>query len=125
MDCVFMAIFKIRIQNENKQIDSTKKNVVVEKPINANAMQKNTKDTINGTRLSNLETNHPEIGSPTRELIGIARRMVPNSASFKLKYAFMVGIRDAQDAKQIPDRKKYTLKAKRCLFLNSIFTLIT
>jgi len=108
------------MQNENKQIDNTKKNVVVEKPMKANAMQKNTNDTTSGTRLSNFDTNQPEIGKPTSELIGIAKRMVPNSASFKLKKALIVGIRDAQDAKQIPDRKKYTLKAKRCLFLKSI-----
>lgn len=106
MDCVLMAIFKIRMQNENKQMASTKKKGVVAKPINANAKQKNTNDTINGTRLSNFETNQPEMGNPTSELMGIAKRMVPNCASFKSKNALMVGMRDAHDAKQIPERKK-------------------
>jgi hypothetical protein len=46
------------------------------------------------------------MGSPIKELIGIAKRMVPSSASFKLKKSFMVGIRDAHDAKQMPDKKK-------------------
>jgi hypothetical protein len=32
--------------------------------------------------------------------------MVPNCASFKSKNALIVGMRDAHDAKQIPERKK-------------------
>jgi hypothetical protein len=106
IDCVLIAIFKIRIQNENKQTDTTKKKGVVEKPMHVSAIENPIKDTISGTRLSNLETNHPEMGNPIKELIGIANRIVPNSASLKLKNVLIVGIRDAQEAKQIPDRKK-------------------
>jgi hypothetical protein len=47
---------------------------------------------------------------------------VPNSASFKSKFALMVGILEAQEEKQKPDRKKNTLRKKRCLFLGSIVT---
>lgn len=108
------------MQNENKETDNTNKKGVVAKPINANAIEKNTKDTIKGTRLSNFETNQPEIGSPISELIGIAKRIVPSCASLKLKFSFMVGIRDAHEAKQIPDRKKYILSAMRCFCFNSI-----
>ena len=61
---------------------------------------------INGTLLSNLETNHPEIGKPINELIGIVKRIVPSSASLRLKKALMVGMREAHVAKQIPDKKK-------------------
>jgi hypothetical protein len=103
---VFTDIFKIRIQNENKQTDNTSNNGVVAKPMHVKAIEKNTNDTISGTRLSNFDTSQPEMGSPIKELIGIAKRMVPSSASFKLKKSFMVGIRDAHDAKQIPDKKK-------------------
>lgn len=99
-------MFKIRIQNEKKQTETTKKKGVVAKPIHVSAIENPIKDTINGTRLSNLETNHPEMGNPIKELIGIVKRIVPNSASLKLKKVLMVGIRDAQEAKQIPDRKK-------------------
>lgn len=120
MDCVFTEMFKIRIENENKQTDKTNKNGVEANPIHTKAIEKNTYEAINGTRLSNLETNHPEIGNPNNELIGIASNMVPNSASFKLKFTLIVGIRDAHVAKQIPDRKKYTLNAIRCFCLNSI-----
>ncbi|GAL81360.1 hypothetical protein JCM19274_2436 [Algibacter lectus] len=106
MDCVFIEIFKIRKQNAKLEIAKTKPIVVVANPIIANDIEKNTKANINGTRLSNLETNQPDIGKPIKELIGIAISMVPSSASFKLKNVFMVGIRDAQEAKQIPDKKK-------------------
>ena len=61
---------------------------------------------IKGLRLLNFETNHPENGNPSKELIGIRSNKFPNSASFKSKYIFNVGIRDAQDEKQIPEIKK-------------------
>ena len=56
--------------------------------------------------LLNFETNHPEIGRPIKELIGMAKRTVPSSASFKSKNVLMVGIREAQVAKLSPDKKK-------------------
>lgn len=113
-------MFNIRIENENKQIDATNKNGVVAKPMHANAIEKKRNDTIRGMRLSNFDTNQPEIGNPNNELMGIAKRIVPSSASFKLKNSLMVGIRDAQVAKQMPERKKYMLNAIRCFCFNSI-----
>ena len=79
---------------------------MVANPIIANDIEKNINANIKGTLLSNLETSQPEIGKPINELIGIAISIVPSSASFKLKNVFIVGIRDAQEAKQIPDKKK-------------------
>ena len=96
----------MRIQKENKQTDSTNKKGVVAKAIHVSVIAKPIKEAIKGILLSNFETNQPEIGKPIKELMGIAKRMVPNCASLKLKNAFMVGIRDAQEAKQIPERKK-------------------
>lgn len=83
--------------------------------MSANEKEKNTNATTNGTLLSNFETSHPEMGNPIIDVMGIAKRMVPNSASFKLKKVFIVGILEAHVEKQIPERKKYTLKAIRCL----------
>jgi len=61
---------------------------------------------INGLRLLNLETNQPENGKLIKELIGIKINSEPNSASFRLKLAFILGIRDAQLAKLTPTEKK-------------------
>ena len=80
----------------------------------ANEKEKNTNATTRGTLLSNFETSHPEMGNPIMEVMGIAKRIVPSSASFKLKKVFIVGILEAQVEKQIPERKKYILKAIRC-----------
>jgi len=99
-------MFKIRMQNEKIQIDKTNKKGVFAYPIKTKAKEKTINEANKGIRLSNLETNHPEKGNPIIELIGIAKRMVPNCASLKSKNSLMVGIRDAQEAKQIPDRKK-------------------
>ena len=52
--------------------------VDVENPINASEIVSNTKAAVIGTRLSYLDTSQPDIGKPTSELMGIARRMVPN-----------------------------------------------
>jgi len=73
---------------------------------------------INGFLLSNFETSHPEKGNPIIELIGIARRILPNSASFRSNCAFIDGILDAQVAKHSPDKKKYRLKERRWFFFN-------
>jgi len=53
-----------------------------------------------------LETSHPDIGRPIKELIGITRSKFPNSASLKSKFVLILGIRDAQEAKPKPSRKK-------------------
>lgn len=75
---------------------------------------------INGFRLLNFETIQPEIGNPIKEAMGITNNKFPKSASLKLKIVLMVGIRDAQEEKQNPDKKKHVLKAIRCLTLSCI-----
>jgi hypothetical protein len=52
--------------------------------------------------------------------MGIVRRIVPNSASFRSKAALIVGIREAQLEKLTPERKKNTLRATLCLLFKSI-----
>ena len=84
----------------------TNKNAVLAYPIKIKANENTINETINGTLLSNFETNHPEKGNPIKELIGIAKSTVPSSASLKPKKSFIVGMRDAHEAKPIPDRKK-------------------
>ena len=64
----------------------------------------------NGIRLLNLETSQPDMGNPIKELIGMASSRLPNSASLKSKFVLIEGIRDAQEAKQNPSKKKKTLK---------------
>tara|TARA_R110000868_G_scaffold69390_1_gene204388 strand:+ start:772 stop:1083 length:312 start_codon:yes stop_codon:yes gene_type:complete len=81
------------------------------------------KEIMSGCLLLYLDTNHPEKGSPKRELMGIAKSIVPSSAWFKLKNVLIVGIREAHDAKQSPDKKKYTPKAIRCLTFNSMLKI--
>ncbi|GAA4299851.1 hypothetical protein GCM10023163_21600 [Aestuariibaculum suncheonense] len=106
MDCVLIEIFKILKQKAKPEIAHTKANVDVAKPMDAKLIEKKKNAKINGIRLSNFDTNQPEIGKPINELTGMAIKIVPNCASFKSKNALMVGIRDAQVAKQIPDKKK-------------------
>jgi hypothetical protein len=106
MDCVFIDIFRIRIKKEKKLIAIMMVKVDCAFPIQIKENKNKIKDTNNGCRLSNLETNHPEIGNPIKELIGIAKSIVPSCASFKSKNILMVGILEAQVAKQRPDKKK-------------------
>lgn len=47
-------------------------------PIRINDKEKNMKENNSGRRLSNLETNQPEIGSPIRELTGITSKRFPS-----------------------------------------------
>jgi hypothetical protein len=115
-----MEILIILKLNENKQMDETTVNVELEIPIQKSAIEASAKEKINGTRLSYLETRKPETGSPIIELMGIHKRMVPNSASLYPKKVLIVGILEAQVEKQKPERKKKTLKNIRCLFFNSI-----
>ncbi len=75
-------------------------------PIQIKENKNKIKATNNGCRLSNLDTNQPEIGNPIKELIGIAKSIVPNWASLRLKNVLIVGILEAQVAKQSPDKKK-------------------
>ena len=93
--------------------------------VSANPIDKIAKaNTINandmGTRLSYRATNHPDMGRPISELIGMNKRIVPSSASLNPKKLFIVGILEAQLEKQIPERKKNTLRKIRCLLLESM-----
>jgi hypothetical protein len=117
---VFMEILMILKLNENKQMDETRAIVELEIPIQKSAIEANVKEKISGIRLSYLDTKKPETGSPIIELMGIHRRIVPNSASLYSKKVLMVGILEAQVEKQKPERKKKTLKNILCLFFNSI-----
>jgi hypothetical protein len=76
-----MDMLMIRILNENRQIDGTSMNVLVEKPMSERDMPSKTKAAVMGFRLSYFEINHPDNGSPKSELIGIHSNIVPSSAS--------------------------------------------
>ena len=115
MDCVFIAILSIRIQNENINTAITSINKEFERPMSANATFSSINDTIKGFLLSNFATNQPESGKPNNELIGNVNNTFPNSASFKLNKSLMVGILAAQVAKQKPESRKNRLKEMRCL----------
>lgn len=94
------------MQKEKIQIPATRAKISLAKPMSARDKQKNTKEAINGNLLSNLDTSHPEIGRPIRELTGIASNKFPSSASLRLKNVFSVGIREAQVENAKPDIKK-------------------
>jgi hypothetical protein len=99
--------------NANKQIANINKDIELAKPIKASAIAFVANANERGIRLSYLATSQPENGNPTREVSGIASKIVPNSASFKSKNSFIVGIRDAQVAKLKPEIKKKILKKNR------------
>lgn len=121
MDCVFMAILMILIVNENKKTAKANIKIDFENPIKAKAILKKTKEMIIGFRLSNFETNHPEIGKPNNELIGKINNILPSSASLRSKSDLIVGIRDAHVAKLNPEIKKNMLKAIRCFWFSFIY----
>lgn len=104
----------------NTEIDITRLSIFSVNPIPRSPSASKTKDAKSGNLLSNLETNQPEIGSPIIELTGIVISKLPNSASFRSKKVFRLGILEAQVAKKKPEIKKYVLRAKRCFFLFSI-----
>ena len=110
----------IRIQNENTATAMTKATILVVYPTTNNEAAKNSIDNTNGFLLLNLLTIQPEIGKPIREAIGMTKSKFPKSASLKLKIALMVGMREAQEEKQNPERKKQVLSAIRCLTFSCI-----
>jgi hypothetical protein len=110
----------MRILKEKTHREAMRTNSVSANPIDNIAKARTRKAKVIGTRLSYRATNHPDIGRPINELIGMNKRIVPNSASLNPKKLFIVGIRDAQLEKQIPERKKKTLKKIRCLLFESI-----
>ena len=106
MDCVFIAILKIRMEKAKQKIPTISKIRLSAIPIRHSDAARSIKETIRGCLLSKRETNHPETGSPIKELIGITISKFPNSASFRSKAILMLGIREAQVEKQNPDKKK-------------------
>ncbi|GAB3536162.1 hypothetical protein GCM10027443_26060 [Pontibacter brevis] len=115
-----MAMLRMRMLKANRQIAMTRVTVVVAKLISDRQTACSTKPKDKGTLLSNFVRSQPEKGRPIRELMGIASRMVPNSASLKSKVLLIVGIRAAQLEKLNPERKKKALRATRCLTFKSI-----
>ena len=71
------------MQKEKRLIANINVKILVEKPIETKDIVNKTNEIYKGILLSNFETSHPEIGSPINELIGIAKSMLPSSASFK------------------------------------------
>jgi len=110
-----MEMLKMRVLKENKNKAITRLMVDCAKPIKERLTAFRKKARVNGIRVSNRETSHPEIGKPIMELMGMVRRTEPNSASFKSRAALMVGMREAQLAKLNPERKKNMLRKMRCL----------
>ena len=94
--------------------------IFCEKPIMLNATVNIIKPAANGTRLSYLDTSQLETGSPAKELIGMHSNTAPNIASLKPKAVLIVGMREAHVEKQMPDKKKKTLKKIRCRVRSSI-----
>jgi hypothetical protein len=117
MACVFTAILKILVVKENRRTATTNAGTLWVYPIRASDRVFKAYPTVRGTRLLYLETSQPEIGSPSKEPMGMARRILPSSASLNSKAVFIVGILDAQVEKLKPDRKKAKLRNTRCLVL--------
>lgn len=120
MDCAFMAILRTRIKIEKNPNITISKKVVSAYEILTKDNAKSKKEISNGSLVLNLDTNHPETTVPNSALTGITNNIDPNCASFKLNTSLIVGILDAHEEKQRPDKKKKLLKAIRCRLLISI-----
>ena len=120
MACVFKDMFRMRKLNDKSDMDAISNGVLDAIPIPRIATDKSRNPPVSGIRLSYRDTSQPENGKPISELTGINNRMVPNSASLYPKFVLIVGILEAQDAKQKPDKKKNKLRKNRCLFLTSM-----
>jgi hypothetical protein len=110
-----------RIENAKRNTDKTNSSNRVERPIPIRPIRKKMNPTFKGCRLSNFDTNQPENGNPSNELIGRIKRKLPRVASSIAKVAFKVGILDAHVEKQNPDKKKKMLSAIR--FFSLLFML--
>lgn len=111
----------ILVLNANTDIEATRTNSDVAVPIMKSELAIRTNPAVIGCLLSKRETSHPDTGNPRSELIGINNRMVPSWASLNPKYVLIVGMRDAQDEKHIPARKKNRLRSTRCRRRLSIY----
>src|SRR5690606_5311747 len=110
----------MRVAKAKKQIAPTSATLLVAKPIHANAIHIEAKPATSGYLLSKREINQPETGRPSRELTGIKSSIVPSWASLNSNVLLMVGILEAQLAKQNPERKKNEASEIRCRCLRSI-----
>ena len=114
---MFTEMLYILVVKENSNTAITSVTTLWEKPMSARAKVFSAKPIISGTLLLYLETNQPEMGSPSKDPIGMASNMEPSSASLKSKAIFIVGIRDAHVEKLKPERKKNKLRKIRWVFL--------
>ena len=103
---VFTEILPIRVQNANTATPITKSVRVSALPMPNKENTSTTNEIIKGTRLLYFETNHPEMGKPIKELIGITSNKFPNSTSLKSKFDLIDGILEAHVANPNPNRKK-------------------
>lgn len=110
----------MRKLNDNIDMDATSNTVEGANPMPTIEIDKSRQPTVRGIRLSYRETSQPDTGTPSNELSGMKRRIVPNSASLKPKFPLIVGIREVQDAKQNPESRKNRLRKALDLFLTSI-----
>jgi len=109
---------------DNKATAMTRCMTSVANPTITSDSTKHIKEMNRGILLLNLDTSHPEMGSPIIELIGMASSRLPSSASLKLKLDLIEGILAAQEAKQNPSKKKKILKEIRCadaFFICSVY----
>src|SRR5688572_26313940 len=111
-----MEILRTRMLKANTHSEVIRTKPVVANPIDKSARASTTNANDMGILLSYRATSQPETGRPIKELRGINKRIVPNSASLYPKNVFMVGILEAQVEKQTPETKKKMLKKMRCLF---------
>ena len=65
-------------------------------------------------RLPNLATRKPATGREVSNPTGRQNRIPPSAALFTCNFAWISGMREAQEKKQIPARKKKLLTAIRC-----------
>ena len=111
-----MEILRILMLKEKRQIPATSIYNPWAIPIMTKPVMNVRKEAISGFRLSKRDTSHPEMGSPIRELTGMASNKFPSSASLRSKVVFIVGILDAQVENAKPDMKKKILRPRRCFF---------
>lgn len=74
-------------------------------------------------RLPNLPITTPATGKAVKLPMGIAKSTEPKAASLRFKKSFTSGIRDAQEAKLIPQRKNNELVAARAI--RPLFVCVT
>lgn len=99
--------------NENRQIKSL--NVLDALPMHTNDKLYSTPASTTTLLLPSVPTSNPANGSDTKKPTGRAKSIVPSIEGLRLKFSWMLGIRDAQLAKHNPCRKKTILIAIRLI----------